>query len=368
MKTKSSVREINGVKSVNKRDFSKKFGPRGKGNPNGIWQFRSDNSQTVVNEAGETVPLKTGVVVCRDQMEVADPAKQPIIEAIFEEKIAKIPTHRPIIVTKRSPNGSPLQGHTPTKKTKMYRRNTSKLITFMTNAPSSPTSETILPEIKESSLEAEEFKSMPPVTGPTKKRSFKVKKRKSRGSKKRKRSQNNVMGGVSATRYARAVGLISSPLKKKQKNKQTIASCEWTHLERYAQAGEEGQKPDNMVGALSVLNTDMMNKENGSQILANRFNEVTVEVEAALMGKTHLASSIDYSIHHEFFSLRYHIGYKRKAPHVTEKPYDESLIQAVGDAHRSPLSKKPMLSKASCFYSKKKAVAEMAGIKKKLSF
>jgi hypothetical protein len=141
-KTRNSVRQINGVKSINKRDFSEKFGSTGSGNPNGVWQFRSDNSKTVVNEAGETVPLKTGVVVCRDQMELADPTKRPIIEAIFEEKIAKIPTDRPIIVTKRSPNGSPLQGHTPTKKTKMYRRNTSKLITFMTNAPSSPTSNT----------------------------------------------------------------------------------------------------------------------------------------------------------------------------------------------------------------------------------
>jgi hypothetical protein len=226
----------------------------------------------------------------------------------------------------------------------------------------------ILPTIKESALEAEEFKSMPPVTGPTKKRSFKVRKRKPRGSKKRKRSQNDVMGGVSATKYARALGLISSPPKKKQKNKRTIASCEWTHLERYDQAGEEGQEPPNMVGALSKLNTDMMNKEKGSQILANRFEEVTVEVEATLMGKTHLASSIDYSIHHKLFGLHYHIGYKRKAPHVTEKPYDESLIEAVGDAHRSPLSKKPMLSKASRFYSKKEVLAEMAEVKKKLSF
>ncbi len=317
-KRKNSLGKKNSLPLVPKRELGQKGYKKG-----GLLGLRSTHFKKVVTKTGETVELKTDAVINPKKIDLKDSPKLEALKNIYYKKIREIPSNRRTIITERSINGSPLKGHTPTKKTPMYAYSKYGFLTFMTNKEIPSHTRITAEKVDASFLASDAFKSAPKVTESKKKQSFVVRSN-THHSKKLRTSQNAYMGDNSATDYVRATKLCFD-LEEKE-NKENIKPDEWNHLRAHDFGG--GQK-DNLVACSSRTNTGGMLTDQMIRNLANPFKKIEVDVEAPLIPETHVAKYIEYTIRHESFSLSARLENTPVTPHIIEKEYFSCFRKAL---------------------------------------
>ncbi|MCE3238692.1 MAG: hypothetical protein K0R24_1673 [Gammaproteobacteria bacterium] len=330
-KTRNSVRKKNGIPLVQKREFGQK-GYAKKGNPDGLWGMRTAHFTEVVTETGETVALKTDAVINPKKIHLKNSTQLEPLEKNYYKKIRGISSNRRTIITERSINGSPLKGHTPTKKTPMYAHSTYGFVTFLTNKKISSHTRITAEKVDESFFESPEYKSAPEVTESTKKQSFAFYPNTHRSQQ--PRPSLNATMRISAAKYTRATGLIKEDEEDKE-NK--LPPDEWNHLKPHSLGGNKKKNKkerkihliSNVVACSRDANSQETRFGSLAKKLAKSFQEIKVDVEASLIPETHVAKHIEYTINHESFSLFGKIENTPVTPHVIEKEYFSCFREAL---------------------------------------
>jgi hypothetical protein len=221
----------------------------------------------------------------------------------YQEKIASIPTHRPVKkIIKYSENHSPIKITTPRKNTKLPRIAKIGPLSFYSNDPKSiPIDVLIMQEkvedkkgFKKSKIQKKiTTRSKPPKKSKTqdinitKKSLKKTAKEIKKANGKRSKSQNAVMGG-GATAYVESTGV----------ERDTNDRREWSHLCAHRFRGKASQNSKNLIATTNHANTNMMFVEDQVPSLVHAAKDgVKLSVEAPVIKGTHIAKDdIQYTL------------------------------------------------------------------------
>ena len=326
MKTRGALRrKKNGTPFVQKIDFSVKTERSARLTGKQIWNMRTYNPKTTLNELGEITLIKTGVLIDSDRI-VASPTFLKRAKLFFNEKIKKIKSDRPVKIVETSDHGSPLKGETPGK-TPMYRHTTTGLITFMTNQPPNTKDNEPL-VVKKLFFTSDEYQAAPTVTELSKKRSFTVHKNLRRNKKPRKDTMY-----IPCTRYLNAARGTALPPDIKTTKLPLEKQANWSHLQGHGLNGNES--PSNKGALFHGANTLNILPDEGSKILARTFTRAKIEVEMPLFKDTHIPDCLHYRQMTDTISLDQTLKNVPTVPLRDTRPYHFKFYEALAEAHEN---------------------------------
>lgn len=296
-----------------------------------LLNMRTDSAAIVRDENGDEVPLKTGVMVDIDYLDLHGAPLTPVRHN-FETALNQVSSNRPIArICNLSDKFSPMKVSTPGGTT-LHRERQFGSLSFFSNRVSTFRSSSHYHNLSNAMIKMQQMTVTATQLNATQAENHK-----------RVPSQNQVKG-QSAKEHAA----------EKKINIQNF-KWEWLHLVANMIAGKKSQTDDNLVGGSNHSNTDMMIVENNMKYLAKHYPQgFDIEVSAMMIDDTDVAAKINYNIKTADFSLPFEFdALVESKPHIALNEYIHRFIEALVKSREQQSCSSSSTTTSNNFYSKK---------------